>query len=38
MQIQTVQVTAQDSTLTVTVSYVPAGAQTAQVAQFTRGF
>ncbi len=38
VQIQTVQVAAQDSTLTVTVSYVPAGAQTPQVAQFTRGF
>jgi phage baseplate assembly protein W len=37
VQIQAVNVDAQDSTITVTVQFVPAGGQTAQVAQFTRG-
>jgi phage baseplate assembly protein W len=38
VQIQAVDVQAQDSTLTVTVQYLPRGAQSPQVAQFTRGF
>jgi len=37
LQIQSVEVVAQDSTLTVTVQFTPAGAETAQIAQFTRG-
>jgi hypothetical protein len=36
-QIQAVTVDTQDSTIVVTVQFVPAGSQTAQVAQFTRG-
>jgi phage baseplate assembly protein W len=37
LQVQSVVVDAQDSTLTVTVQFLPLGSETAQVAQFTRG-